>query len=75
MARYWLFTAIVGLTLVVWIHFAPSGVYEAPVKDIYGVYGSPLVGLLALGVLTGLVINIVMLGLVATQALRSTTRS
>ena len=75
MARYWLFTAIVGLTLVVWIHFVPTGVYEAPVEDIYGVYGSPLVGLLALDVLAGLVINIVVLAIVAIQALRSTKRS
>ena len=55
MARYWLFTAVVGLALVVWGHFVPTGDYEAPIEDIYAVYGSPLAGLFALVVLTGLV--------------------
>jgi hypothetical protein len=75
MAGYWLFTAVVGLTLVVWIHFVPTELYEAPMKDIYAAYGSRLAGLLALMVLAGLVINIGMLAIVAIQALRSTKRS
>src|SRR5918997_3883804 len=29
MAGYWLFTALVGLALVVWVHFVPTGDYEA----------------------------------------------
>jgi len=74
MAGYWLFTAVVGLALVVWVHFVPTGDYEAPIEDIYAVYGSPLAGLLALVVLTGLVSSLVTLIVVAIRALRSTTR-
>jgi hypothetical protein len=75
MAGYWLFTAVVGLALVVWVHFVPSGDYEAPIEDIYAVYGSPLAGLLALIVLAGLVSSLVMLAIAAMWALRSTKRS
>src|SRR4028119_118271 len=53
MAGYWLFTAAVGLSLVVWVHFVPTRDYEAPIEDIYAVYGSALSGLLALIVLAG----------------------
>jgi hypothetical protein len=70
---YWLFTAIVGLALVVSVHFVPTGDYEAPMEDIYAVYGSPLAGLLALVVLTGLVSSLVALVIVATRVLRSAT--
>ncbi len=73
-ARYWLFTAVVGLALVVWVHFVPTGDYEAPIEDIYAVYGSPLAGLLALVALTGLVSSLVMLATAAIRALRSTKR-
>jgi hypothetical protein len=72
MAGYWLFTAVAGLALVVWVHFVPTGDYEAPIEDIYVVYGSPLAGLLALVALTGLVFSLVMLVTAAIQALRST---
>jgi multisubunit Na+/H+ antiporter MnhC subunit len=75
MAGYWLFTAVVGLALVVWVHFVPTGDYEAPIEDIYAVYGSPLAGLLALVVLTGLVSSLATLAIAAIQALRSTKRS
>jgi hypothetical protein len=75
MAGYWLFTAVVGLALVVWVHFVPTGDYEAPIEDIYAVYGSPLAGLLALIVLAGLVSSLVMLAIAAMWALRSTKRS
>ena len=71
MARYWLFTAVVGLALVVWVHFVPTGDYEAPIEDIYAVYGSPLAGLIALVVLTGLVSSLVALVIVAIQGLRA----
>ncbi len=74
MAGYWLFTAVVGLALVVWVHFVPTGDYEAPIEDIYAVYGSPLAGLLALVALTGLVCSLVMLLIAAIRALRSTKR-
>ena len=75
MAGYWLFTAVVGLALVVWVHFVPTGDYEAPIQDIYAVYGSPLEGLLALAVLAGLVSSLVILAIAAIRALRSTKRS
>ena len=75
MAGYWLFTAVVGLALVVWVHFVPAEDYEAPIEDIYAVYGSPLAGLLALIVLAGLVSSLVMLAIAAMWALRSTKRS
>ena len=73
MAGYWLFTAVVGLALVVWVHFVPTGDYEAPIEDIYAVYGSPLAGLLALVVLTGLVSSLVTLVITAIQGLRLAT--
>lgn len=75
MAWYWLFTAIVGLALVGWAHFIPTGDYEAPIEDIYAVYGSPLAGLIALVVLAGLVSSLVMLAAAAIQTLRLTKRS
>ena len=75
MAGYWLFTAALGLALVVWVHFVPTGDYEAPIEDIYAVYGSPLAGLLALVVLVGLVISLVTLAIAAVQTLRLTKRS
>ena len=75
MAKYWLFTAVVGLALVVWVHFVPTGDYEAPIEDIYAVYGSPLAGLLALVALTGLVFSLLTLLIAAIRALRSSKRS
>ncbi len=72
MAGYWLFTAVVGLALVVWVHFIPRGDFEAPIADIYAVYGSPLAGLLALVALAGLVISLAMLAIAAIQTLRLT---
>jgi len=75
MTKYWLFTAVVGLALVIWVHFVPTGDYEAPIQDIYAVYGSPLAGLLALVALTGLVSSLVTLVIAAIRALRSTKRS
>jgi hypothetical protein len=74
MAGYWLFTAIVGLALVVWVHFVPTGDYEAPIEDIYAVYGGPLAGLLALVVLAGLVSSLITLVVTAIWALRSAKR-
>jgi hypothetical protein len=75
MAGYWRFTAVVGLALVVWVHFVPTADYEAPIEDIYAVYGSPLAGLLALVVLTGLVSSLVTLVISAIRALRSAASS
>ena len=69
-ARYWLFTALLGLTLLIWVHFVPTRDYEAPIRDIYGVYGSPVVGFLAVADLTLLIASVVALAGVAIQALR-----
>ena len=74
MPRYWLFTAVVGLALVVWVHLIPTADYEAPIDDIYAVYGSPLAGLFALVVLVGLVISLAALAIAAVQSLRFTKR-
>ena len=70
MAGYWLFTAVLGLTLLVWVHFVPTRVYEAPIRDIYGVYDSPVVGFLAVADLTVLIASAVVVAGVAIQALR-----
>ncbi len=70
MARYWLFTALLGLTLLVWIHFVPTRYHEAPIRDIYGVYDSPVVGFLALADLVALIASVVVLAAMAIQALR-----
>ena len=74
MAGYWLFTAVVGLSLVVWVHFVPTRDYEAPIEDIYAVYGSALSGLLALIVLAGLVASLVTLVVMAIWSLRTSER-
>ncbi len=69
MAGYWLFVALVGLALVFSVHFVGEG-REAPIRDIYGVYGSPVAGVLALVVLWGLLIGLAALAVTALQALR-----
>jgi hypothetical protein len=69
-AGYWLFTAVLGLTLLIWVHFVPTRDYEAPIRDIYGVYGSPVVGFLAVADLILLIASVVALAGVAIQALR-----
>jgi hypothetical protein len=69
-AGYWLFTAVLGLTLLIWVHFVPTRDYEAPIRDIYGVYGSPVVGFLAVADLIMLIAGVVALAGVAIQALR-----
>jgi hypothetical protein len=69
-AGYWLFTAVLGLTLLIWVHFVPTRDYEAPIRDIYGVYGSPVVGFLAVADLIMLIASVVALAGVAIQALR-----
>ncbi len=59
-ARWWLFVALVGLALVFSVHFVGAE-REAPVRDIYAVYDSPVWGVLALVVLYGLVLGLVAL--------------
>lgn len=70
-AGYHLFVAVVGLALLGFVHFVPLGDYEAPIQDIYMVYGNPLAGLFALFVLAGLVISVALLALAALGGLRS----
>ena len=74
MAGYWLFTAAVLLALVSSVHFVGEE-REAPIRDIYAVYDSPVWGFLALVDLTVLVASLVMLAGVAIQALRSAKSS
>jgi hypothetical protein len=57
-AGWWLFVALVGLALVFSVHFVGAD-REAPIRDIYGVYGNPLWGILALVVLYGLLLGLV----------------
>jgi hypothetical protein len=68
---YHLFVAIVGLMLLGFVHFVPTGEHEAPIEDIYAVYGSPLAGLLALAILTGLITSVALLAITALRALRA----
>jgi hypothetical protein len=66
-AGWWLFVALVGVVLVFSVHFAGPE-REAPVRDIYAVYGNPLWGVLALVVLTGLLFGLVVLAVTAFRA-------
>ena len=69
MAGYWLLTATVLLALVTSVHFVGKD-REAPIRDIYAVYDSPVVGLLAVADLTVLIASLVVLAGVAIRALR-----
>ena len=73
MAGYWLFTAVVLLALVISVHFVGED-REAPIRDIYAVYESPVVGFLALTDLTVLIASLVVLAGLAIQALRTRGR-
>lgn len=66
---YHLFVSVVGLTLLGVVHFMPLADYEAPIHDIYMVYDSPVVGLFALFVLTGLITSVALLAMTALRAL------
>ena len=68
-AGYWLFVALVGLALVFSVHFVGEE-REAPIRDIYEVYGSPVSGMLALVILAGLLISLVALAVAAFRARR-----
>jgi hypothetical protein len=68
-AGWWLFTAAVALALVTFVHFLGGEEREAPVRDIYAVYGNPLWGVLALVVLYGLLISLAALLVAALRAL------
>ena len=69
-AGYHLFVALVGLALVFAVHFVGEG-REAPMRDIYEVYGSPAAGLLALAVLAALLISLAALAIAAFRAGRA----
>jgi uncharacterized membrane protein len=66
-AGYHLFVAVVGLALLGFVHFAPTGEQESPIHDIYMVYDSPFAG--ALAVLTGLITSVALLAITAIRAL------
>ncbi len=72
---YHLFVAVVGLALLGFVHFVPTGDYEAPIQDIYMVYEGPLAGKLALVVLAGLITSVAALGIVALGAIRARSRT
>ena len=70
---YWLFVALVGLALVFSVHFVGEE-REAPIRDIYAVYGSPVAGVFALVILWGLLICLVALAATAFWALGARVR-
>lgn len=74
MARYWLFTAAALFAVVTLAHFVGAE-REAPIRDIYSVYDSPMWGLLALADLTAIFISLAVLAIAAVQALRLARRS
>jgi hypothetical protein len=67
-AGWWLFTAAVALALVMFVHFLGGEEREAPIRDIYGVYGNPVWGVLALVVLYGLILSLTALLFAALRA-------
>ena len=71
-AGWWVFTASVALALVMLVHFLGED-REAPLRDIYAVYGSPVEGLAALVVLAGLLAGLSALLISALGALRRRT--
>jgi hypothetical protein len=70
MAGYSLFVALVGLALVFSVHFVGEE-REAPIRDIYAVYGRPEAGLLALVILAGLMLSLTVLAVIAFWALKA----
>jgi hypothetical protein len=73
-AGWWLCTAAVALALVSFVHFLSGEEREAPMRDIYWVYDSPVWGALALVVLYGLVISLVALAVAAFRAVVASRR-
>ena len=74
MAGYWLFTAAALFALVTSVHFVGED-REAPIRDIYAAYDSPVWGFLALVDLMVLVASLVVLAGVAIRALPSAKSS
>ena len=73
-AGYHLFVAVTGLVLLGTVHFAPTGVQESPIHDIYMLYESPVAGTLALVILTGLITSVALLAITAFTTLRRRAR-
>jgi hypothetical protein len=73
LAWYWLFTAVVLFVVVTLAHFVGAE-REAPIRDIYGVYDSPVWGFLALTDLWAIFVNLALLAGVAIQTRRATRR-
>ena len=69
-AGFHLFVAVTGLALLGFVHFAPTGGQESPINDIYMVYESPVAGILALAILTGLITSLALLATTAFMTLR-----
>ena len=69
-AGYHLFVAVTGLALLGFVHFAPTSELESPMHDIYMVYESPVAGMLALMILTGLITSVALLAITAFMKLR-----
>ncbi len=67
-AGWWLFVALVALALVFSAHFVGAD-REVPIRDIYGAYGNPVWGVLALVVLYGLVLGLATLFVTALRTI------
>lgn len=74
-AGYHLFVALGGLALLGAVHFVPVGGHEAPIGDIYMVYEGQLAGMLALGILAGLMVSVAALAAVALRAVLARLRT
>ena len=74
-AGYHLFVALGGLALIGFVHFVPVGGHEAPIGDIYAAYGGTAAGLLALGILAGLITSVAALAVVALGTVRARARA
>ncbi len=72
-AGYWLFTGLVTLALVVWVHFNPDPRSEQ-LGEIYGPYSNPILGLIALSILFALILSLVALVVSAIQVRRISGR-
>ena len=74
-AGYHLLVAVGGLALIGFVHFVPVGGHEAPIGDTYAAYASTSAGLLALGILAGLITSVTALAVVALGTVRARSRS
>ena len=72
---YRLFVALGGLALIGFVHFVPVAGHEAPIADIYAAYGGAPAGLLALGILAGLLASVAALAAVALRTVRTRLRT